>query len=155
MTRLNSKFIGLIFTLLIVSLQINCSTKGEKKNTELVFSIVDTLNYEKKDYDLMRGYFNSDSLFLSRLKKGIEQGDSNSIKINKLLTTDYESRHKFGMTDSEIDAIIFSYYASKKVLDRFKEINNELPRTDADAVQRKTDSIINSIEALKKDLKEN
>jgi hypothetical protein len=157
MTRLNSKFCRPIFISLIATLQINCSTQDQRENIEQAASIVDTLNYEKKDYDLMREYFSSDTLFLSNLNKGIEVGDTNSIKINRLLTSEYESRDKTGIAESEIDAFIFSYYAIKKVTDKFKEIENRLPKTNggADAVRRNTDSTINAIEKLKREMKEN
>ena len=77
----------------------------------------------------MREYFSSDTLFLSNLNKGTEVGDTNSIKIKRLLTYQYESRNKTGIAESEIDALIFSYYAIKKVTDKFKEIESRLPRT--------------------------
>ncbi len=156
MTRLNPKFFRLIFIFLITTLQINCSTQDKKENIAQVSSIVDTLNYEKKDYDLMREYFSSDTLFLSNLNKGIEVGDTNSIKMKKLLTSEYESRDKTGIAESEIDALIFSFYAIKKVTDKFKEIESRLPKTDggADTIQRRTDSTINAIEKLKREMKE-
>jgi hypothetical protein len=153
MTRLNSKFFQEIFIFLIATLQINCSTQDKKENMSQVSSIVDTLNYEKKDYDLMREYFSSDTLFLSNMNKGIVVGDINSIKVKKLLTSKYEARDKTGISESEIDALIYSYYAIKKVTDKFKEIESRLPKTDggADAVRRRTDSTINAIEKLKRE----
>jgi hypothetical protein len=156
MTRLNSKFFQLIFISLIATLQINCSTQDKKENSAHVSSIVDTLNYEKKDYDLMREYFSSDTLLLSNLNKGIEAGDTNSINMKKLLTSEYESRDETGIAESEIDALIFSFYAIKKVTDKFKEIESRLPETDgdADAVRRRTDSTINAIDKLKREMKE-
>jgi hypothetical protein len=156
MTRFNSKFFRPIFISLIATLQINCSTQDKKENIARVSSIVDTLNYEKKDYDLMREYFSSDTLFLSNLNKGIEVGDTNSIKMKKLLASEYESRDKIGIAESEIDALIFSYYAIKNVTDKFKEIESRLSKADggADAVRGKTDSAINAIEKLKREMKE-
>jgi len=94
MTRLPSKSFRLISISLIATLQIECSTK--KENAVQVSSVVDTLNYEKKDYDLMREYFSADTLLVSNLNKGIEVGDTNSIKFKKLLTTEYELRDKIG-----------------------------------------------------------
>src|SRR5688500_18946423 len=144
MLRLNSKFLRPIFMSLIATLQINCSPQDKKENIAQVSSVVDTLNYEKRDYDLMREYFSSDTLFLSSLNKGIEAGDTNSIKINKLLSSEYESRNETGIAESEIDALIFSYYAIKKVTDKFKEIESRLRKIDggADSVRKRTDSII-------------
>ena len=155
MTRLNLKLVGQIFAFLMASSQISCSTQDKKESADQLSSVLDTLNYGKKDYDLMRAYFNADSLFLSRLDKGIKQGDTSSIKINRLLATDYASRSKIGMTDREIDAMIFLYYTMKNAIERLNEIDNRLPKTDADEISAKTDSIINSIEALKKELRRN
>ncbi len=155
MTRLNSNHFGLTSIILLVTLQMTCSTKDKDENDKLVSNIEDTLNYGEKDYDLMREYFSSDSLFISTMTKGISVGDTNSMKIKKLLTTEYESRDKIGLTDSEIDAMILSYYTTKNVIDRFNEIDKRLPKTDAEAIRAKTDSIVNSIESIKKDLKNN
>src|SRR5688572_24605045 len=156
MKRLDSKFFQPIFIALIVILQIKCSTQGNKENVVDVSSIVDTLNYEKKDYDLMREYFNSDTLFLSNLDRGIEVGDTNSIKAKKLLTFEYELRDKTGFSESEIDALIFSFYAMKEVRGKFDEIESRLRKTagDPDAQKRKTDSITNALEKLTQEMKE-
>jgi hypothetical protein len=156
MSRLNSKFLSSTLICLVATLQIYCSGQGKKQDIAQGALIVDTLNYEKKDYDLMREYFSSDTLFLLNLNKGIEIGDTNSIITKKLLTSEYESRDKTGITESEIDALISSYYAIKKVTGKFKEIESRLPKTDggADAVRRRADSTINVIEKLKREKKE-
>ena len=73
--------------------------------------------------------------------------------MQELLATEYEQRDKTGITESEIDAVIYSYYASKKVVDQFKAIESRLPETDADVIRRETDSMINVIEKLKKEMK--
>ena len=157
MVRLNLKFLGSIFIFSIVILQINCSKQNKKEDTAHAPSIIDTLNYEKIDYDLMREYFSSDTFFLLSMNKRIDVGDTNSVKMKKLLKTEYESRDKTGISESQINALIFSYYARKKVTDKFKEIESRLPKTggDADAVRRETDSLINIIEELKQETKEN
>jgi flagellin-like hook-associated protein FlgL len=156
MVRLNSKPLRPIFISIIATLLINCSTQDKKENAEQISSLVDTLNYEKKDYDLMREYFSSDTVVLSNLNKGVEVGDTNSIKLNKLLASEYESRSKTGVTESEIDALIFSYYAIKKVSDKFEEIESRLQKSngDAGAVQRRTDSLNTAIEKLKQEMKD-
>jgi hypothetical protein len=142
MTRLNSKFFRLILIPLIATLQIKCSIQAKKENTLQVSSILDTLNYEKKDYDLMREYFSSDTSFLSNLNKGIEVGDTNSIKVKKLLTSEYELRQKTGISESEIDALIFSYYAIKTVMDKFQEIESRLHKAGADPDAAKRKSVV-------------
>jgi chromosome segregation ATPase len=132
----------------------NVSTK--KENMVQVSSIVDTLNYEKKDYDLMRDYFSADTLLVSNLSKGIQVGDTNSIKFQKLLTTEYELRDKIGICESEIDALIFSHYARKTVMEKFEEIESRLQKAGADpeSAKRKSDSVINRIEELTEEMKE-
>ena len=154
MIRLKSECFKLVSAILIATLLEACSPGNSKESEENASTIVDTLNYEKKDYDSMRLYFNADTLFLSTLKKGTELGDTKSVKMKKLLTTEYESRDETGMTESEIDAVILSYYTLKKVTERFKGIESRLPKTGADALRLKTDSLIKSIEKLKKKLKE-
>jgi hypothetical protein len=135
---------------------MTCSTQNKKENIAQVSSILDTLNYEKKDYDSMREYFNTDTLFQSKLSKGIEVGDTSAIKIKNLLTTEYESRDKTGMTEPEIDIIIFSFYAAKEVRGKFNEIESRLRKAvgDPDAAKRKTDSLINRMDKLKQEMKE-
>lgn len=153
MTPLNLHHIRLISIILLVALQITCSTNDKNENDKFVLNIDDTLNYGEKDYNLMREYFNADSVFISTITKGVSVGDTNSMKIQKLLITDYELRDKTGLTDSEINALIFSYHTTKNVLNRFNEIEKRLPKTKAEAIRAKTDSIVNSLESIKKDLK--
>ena len=154
MTRLPSKFFRLISISLIATSQIGCSTKEE--NAVQVSSVVDTLNYEKKDYDLMREYFSADTLLVSNLNKGIEVGDTNSMRFKKLLITEYELRDKIGISESEIDALIFSHYARKTVLQKFKEIESRLQKAGADpeAAKRNADSVVSRLEELKQEMKE-
>jgi hypothetical protein len=114
MIRLNSTLFVLTSFILIVILQMACSTKYKKENSELLSNIADTLNYGKKDYDLMREYLNSDTSFISVITEGISISDTHSMKVKRLLTTEYELRDKIGLTDSEIDALILSYYTNRK-----------------------------------------
>jgi hypothetical protein len=153
MIRLNSTLFVLTSFILIVILQMACSTKYKKENSELLSNIADTLNYGKKDYDLMREYLNSDTSFISVITEGISISDTHSMKVKRLLTTEYELRDKIGLTDSEIDALILSYYTNKNIMDRFNEIDQRLLKTDAEAIRAKTDSIVKSIEGIKKESK--
>jgi len=158
MTRLTSKFSCIICIYLIATLQISCSTDCKNENNAHISPILDTLNYGKKDYDLMRAYFSSDTLTLSNLKKEIEAGNTDAIKLNKLLTSEYELRHKTGVTEPEIKALMFSYYTLKGRMDEFLEIESGLRKagggSDPDAIRKKTDSLINTIEKLKQEMEE-
>jgi hypothetical protein len=59
------KYFRIVPAILMVTLAIACSPidKNEKQTSVMV----DTLHFEKKDYDSMRLYFNTNTLFLSTL----------------------------------------------------------------------------------------
>jgi hypothetical protein len=151
MTELNSKCLLSIFIFLIFTIQTGCSPQDKHPS-----SFVDTLNYKKEDYDLMRDYFNSDTLFLSNVSKGVDIGDTNAIKVRNLLATEYESRDTLRMTESDIDLVIFSYYSMARVKERFKEIESRLQKEvgNSDEVQQKTDSLHTKLEELKKKMED-
>jgi hypothetical protein len=77
------------------------------------------------------------------------------MKMKKLLATEYASRHKTGMTESEIAVAILSYYNIREATEKFGVIESRLPQTDTNAVRMKTDSVGNAIEKLKKELRQN
>jgi hypothetical protein len=113
--------------------------------------LADTLNYGEKDYDLMRAYYKSDTMIMSMLTEKILQGDSDAIKAGELLNTPYALRLNTKIEDSEIDAMIFAYYATKKVKDRFAEIEKTLPpKTSTDSIY----SLMDSLESIRKQLKQ-
>jgi hypothetical protein len=146
-----SRHILVICTIVVSLLLSNCSTHDKNQ----ISGLTDTLDYREKDYELMRQYFNSDSLFSLSLNEQVESGDTNSLKLKTLLTVPYDSRKVSRMTDSEIDVLILSYYTAKKTLDRFNEIESTLPKTDPHKIRQETDSMINLLDSLKKELKMN
>jgi len=134
-----------IWTITVSVLLINCSTPDKNQNSDSP----DTLNYGEKDYELMRGYFNSDSLFNLALNEQIKNGDTNSLKVKTLLAVPYASRNASRMTDSEIDVLILSYYTADRTLNKFNVIESSLPKTDPHKIREETDSIINLLDSLK------
>jgi hypothetical protein len=153
MKRFKSNCFWLAVVILIGILPIACSPGERKESQEQLLTFEDTLNYRKMDYDSMRDYFRTDTLFLSTLSKEIEVGDTNSIKVRKLLMTEFESREKVGLTEAEIEALIFFYHTSKTVTEKFEELESRLSKTDTNAVRVKTDSIVKAIEKLKAEMK--
>jgi hypothetical protein len=133
---------------------MSCSSSPSTQQ-EPVAKIDDKLSYNEQDYDLMRNYFSSDSLFLATLNKELIAGDTNAIKVKMLLTTPYNARHQTRLTDAEIEIMIEAFYSSSEVVEKFKDIDSSLPNTSADEIRRSTDSIIHRMDELKNSLKEN
>ena len=156
MKGLKSICFNVVSITVIAAAQIACSSGSKKESKGQTSTVVDTLNYEKKDYDSMRIYFKADAIFMSALNIGVEDGHLNATKMKKLLATEYESRYETGMTESEIDAVIYYYYYWKKIGKRFEEIESKLPKGDSslDAIQKRTDSVINIIKKMKEEMAE-
>jgi hypothetical protein len=152
MTKLLQVYVTRLFFLLTIIICFRCSTATRKVNEQ---GALDTLTFGQKDYDSMRKYFSHDSLFISALNQKIGTGDSNAIKIKKLLNTPFDLRRNTGMNETEINVAILSYYSSKEVTDKFREIDKTLLMTDTATIRSKTDSILESMDKLKSALKEN
>jgi hypothetical protein len=150
---LKSSWFRLITFVLVAISWLSCGTENRKEKGQ-ASAIIDTLNYGKMDYDSMRDYFSTDTLFLSTLSKRIGVGDTNSIKVRKLLATEFESREEVGLTEAEIEALILFSYTSKTVTEKFDELESGLLETDANSVRTRTDSIVKAIEKLKVEMKE-
>jgi hypothetical protein len=137
-----------------VFFSIGCANQSQDQK-KLGSQLSDTLNFGEADYNLMREYYNSDSSFQSLVDEKISKGDTNAIKMKELLSTPFSSRSRIGISDQEINVMIYSYYISKKVIDRFNQIDSTLQGVNVESEKGKMDSIINKMEKLKELLKEN
>ena len=146
MTKLPQVYLTRLFLLLTVMFFFKCSTATRNVNER---GLLDTLTFGQKDYDSMRKYFSHDSLFMSALDQRIGTGDSNAIKIKMLLGTPFDLRRNCGMNQTEINVAILSYYSSKEVTDKFREIDKTLLVTDTSTIRSETDSILESMNKLK------
>jgi hypothetical protein len=141
----------MIFALTLLT---SCGEKPRDNGT-LTSELEPEMEFDSMAYDSMRVYYNSDTAFVSMLLSRVHAGDTNALKVKRLLNTPYSSRNSTGLNDSEIGSMVFAYRSSKKVIDRFTEIESALPKNDPDSLRMSTDSIIRSLEELKKDLKVN
>jgi hypothetical protein len=89
------------------------------------------------------------------LHEKIETGHSSAARVNRLLHTPYHMRYKSGLKDSDINGMIYSFYISKNVLDKFADIEKQLkevneansPKNAEDsAIERHLDSLRNLAE---------
>jgi len=152
LSMLRSRGKIVIALILIVLAVIMYFITQEKHIDSVEKQMFDTLNYDKRDYDLMIAYYNSDTTFKKTLHENIEMGDSSSIVVKQLLQTPYHLRYKSGLKESDINAMIYAYHASKNVLDKFGDIENQLKKlkeanapksADDSAIQRHLDSLMN------------
>jgi len=140
--------------MLALTMNMSCGRKSNTEN-ESPFVPGDELKFNSTAYDSMRRYYSSDTAFILMLTEKINAGDTNAIMVKNLLVTPYESRNATGLNDSKIGTLILGYRVSKRTLDKFSEIENSLPQEDAASIRETTDSVVNSIEEMKRDLQNN
>src|SRR5688572_2548545 len=123
MLKTNRLYIALILATL-TSIVYFILQKDSIRKTDK--QMLDTLNYNESDYDLMIAYYSSDTTFKKMLHEKIETGDSSATQVNRLLHTPYHLRHRSGLKESDINGMIYSFYISKEVLDKFANIDKQL-----------------------------
>jgi hypothetical protein len=119
--------------------------------------VTDIVNYAESEYDSMREYFTEDSLFQAGLATRFTTGDTNLLRIKKLLSTPYSLRNTVEKNDSVIGAMIYAYSAQRNLLERFDEINTNLERTLGDSMEmeEKKAEVMRVLSKMKEQLKEN
>ena len=131
-------------SLMIITL-IACSQFRDEKRQALS----EAQTFTKKEYDEMRMYFSADTLMQSELVRAIHKNDSNAILLQKLMATEYEKRSESGISDREIKAMILSYQAVKSFKQKFAKIDSTIPKTNAQEVKQKKDSVLRYLDGVK------
>jgi hypothetical protein len=114
------------------------ANKKKQKSTKNTTQLIDSLNYTKADYELMRETLSKDTTFCHHLDEIIAKGDTNAIQLKTLLHTPYELRLvSTKLSDQDINLMIFGFYESQKIIRKFRELDNSL-----DKVKYENDSLL-------------
>ena len=113
------------------------------------------LNYGEEDYERMRTILKEDTILINNLDQKIAEGDTNAVILKKIIFTPYESRLTIHpqITDGDIHVTVYAAYASHQIMERFRELDESLDSYYSDTLHIQTDSLIQEMEHLRKELK--
>ena len=98
----------------------------------------DTVAYTEEDYELMRAYFNSDTVFQRMLNENIEAGDIASVHTKEFLSTSYQFRDTTQVEEWQVKAMVQAYRVSTDVLNKFADIKNRLKELEEASAEDST-----------------
>ncbi len=123
------KNIILTFILLTSSYVISQNTNSLKENDSLeinqIYQKMDSIQYSESDYLKMQNYFIENSELNKMISEMATEGDKNANDFREILTLSYkQATNKYG--EKEIKALIYSYYSTVEIQEKFQKINLNL-----------------------------
>jgi len=132
----------LIFILLTSG--ILYAQKTDSLKLEQIYKKIDSIKYSESDFLKMQKYFNENPELNNMISEKAKQGDKNATDLLQILNLQYNKANEL-YGKQEIKVLIYSYYMSIGIQDRFRKLNSEL---DA-----KLDSLKSQKEYFEKEIK--
>ena len=116
---------NLILTCILFTSVTLFAQKTDSLQLDQIYQKVDSIEYSVLDFRQMQKYFNENSELNALISKRAEEGEENATEFLDILTLPFDKAiEKYG--EKDIKVIIYSYYMSIGVQEKFNKLNSEL-----------------------------
>ena len=116
---------NLILTCILFTSVTLFAQKTDSLQLDQIYQKVDSIEYSVLDFRQMQKFFNENSELNALISKRAEEGEENATEFLDILTLPFDKAiEKYG--EKDIKVIIYSYYMSIGVQEKFNKLNSEL-----------------------------